>query len=192
MNWGAVIVGVALIAQAPALVPVGSFHVPPGESRVEFVMHDNRGGFIGATDRVEVATGVRRTDPDQYEGTVDARIDARAISTGVGLRDSQMRRDFLSTDRFPFITFKGTVSVSERAAVSAGPIKALLRGRLTIRDVTRDVEIPVDVTALADEYRASGEVTIKLSEYGIAAPKFLIFSAEDPVTIKLRIRLRHV
>ena len=82
--------------------------------------------------------------------------------------------------------------VFETAAVSAGPIKAVLRGRLTIRDVTRDVEIPVEVTALADEYRASGEVTIKLSEYGIATPKFLIFAAEDPVTIKLRIRLRHV
>jgi polyisoprenoid-binding protein YceI len=177
-----------IIAQVLTLLPVGAFRIEPGDSRIEFVMRDNRGGFTGSTDRVDGSVIVRRTEASLYEAAVDARVDARALTTGIGIRDGQMRRDFLQTDRFPFITFKGTVSVPELAA--AGLIHTGLRGSLTIRDVTRDLEMPVEITALADEYRASGEVTVRLTQFGISIPKFLIFVAEDPVLIRVRIRLR--
>lgn len=184
------IVAAVLLVQAPSLLPLGTFRIEAGEGRVEFVMRDNRGGFTGTTDRVEGTLSVRRSDPDTYEAVVEARVDARAITTGIGARDGQMRRDFLQTARFPFISFKGTATSRERAA--AGPFRVPVKGTLTIRDVTRDVELPMDVTALADEYRASGEVTVRLSEFGIPIPRFLIFAAEDPVTIRLRVRLRRV
>jgi polyisoprenoid-binding protein YceI len=182
------LVAAVIIAQVPTLLPVGAFRIEPGDSKVEFVMRDNRGGFTGTTDRVEGPATVRRTDANLYEATIDARIDARTLTTGVGLRDGQMRRDFLQTDKFPFITFKGAASVPELAA--AGTIHTRLRGSLTIRDVTREVDLPIEITALADEYRASGEVTIRLTDFGIPIPKFLIFVAEDPVLVKLRVKLR--
>jgi polyisoprenoid-binding protein YceI len=177
-----------LIAQGPAVLPVGAFRIEPGDSQVEFVMRDTRGGFTGLTDRVDGTAIVRQVDGDSFAATVEARVDSRALVTGNRIRDGQMRRDFLHTDRFPYITFKGT-------ATSQGPVtrplmRALLRGGLTIRDVTREVEMPVEVTALADEYRARGEVVVRLSEYGIPLPRFLIFVAEDPVTIRFRVRLR--
>ncbi len=180
-------VAAVLIAQAPALLPVGAFHIEPGDSRVEFVMRDNRGGFTGTTDRVEGIVTIRKTDADVYEAAIDARVDARTLQTGVGLRDGQMRRDFLQTGRFPFITFKGTTTAPERAT---GTIRARLRGSLTIRDTTREVDFPIDIMALADEYRATGEVTVRLTEFGIPIPRMLIFVAEDPVLVRLRVRLK--
>jgi polyisoprenoid-binding protein YceI len=65
-----------------------------------------------------------------------------------------------------------------------------MRGSLTIREVTREIDMPLEVIALADEYRATGEVTIRLTELGIPIPRFLIFVAEDPVLVRLRIRLK--
>jgi polyisoprenoid-binding protein YceI len=181
------IVAVLIAVQAPALLPVGTFRVGPEESRVEFVMRDNRGGFTGATDRVEGTAAVRQIDAERYEAVVEARIDARTLRTGVGVRDGQMRRDFLQTDRFPFITFRGTGQAGER--VTAGSIRVPIRGTLTIRDVAREVEIPADVIALADEYRVTGEFTVRLTEFGIPIPRFLIFAAEDPVEVALAVRL---
>ncbi|MGQ0569441.1 MAG: YceI family protein [Armatimonadota bacterium] len=182
------LIGAIIIAQGPAILPVGSFRIEPGDSKIEFVMRDNRGGFTGSTDRVEGTATVRRLDGDVYEAAVDARVDARTLTTGSGMRDGQMRRDFLQTDRFPFITFKGAATARER--LSAGPIRAQLRGNLTIREATREVDMPIEVTALAEEFRAAGEVTIRLTEYGIPIPRFLIFVAEDPVVVRLRIRMR--
>ena len=177
----------AVLAQATSLLPIGTFSIMPGESRVEFVMRDNRGGFTGITDRVE-GTVIIRGEAETFTATVDGRIDARTLVTGNGMRDAQMRRDFLRTEQFPFVTFKGTATNRDRAIATM--IRVLMKGQLTIRDATRDIEMPLDVTALADEYRASGEVVIKMSEYGIPIPRFLIFAAEDPVTVRLRVRLR--
>lgn len=177
-----------LLTQAPALLPLGVFRVEPADSRVEFVMRDNRGGFTGATDRVEGTATVRAADGETFAAAVEARVDARALTTGIGLRDRQLRLDFLRTDQHPFITFRGTAVLRDRPTAST--MRATLRGTLTIRETSREVEIPLEVIALADEYRASGEVTIRLTEFGIAIPRFLIFVAEDPVLVRLRVRLR--
>ncbi len=176
-----------ILAQAPALLPVGVFRIEAGESRVEFVMRDNRGGFTGATDRVEGTVTVRG-EGEAFTATVEARVDARTIVTGNGMRDGQMRRDFLRTDQFQYVTFKGTAT--NRSPATATTIRVVMKGQLTIRDATREIEMPLDVTALADEYRASGEVVVKMTEYGIPIPRFLIFVAEDPVTVRLRVRLK--
>ncbi len=179
-----------LIAQVPALVPVGAFRIEPGDPRpaVEFVMRDNRGGFTGTTDRIEGSVTVRAGEGETVIATVEGRIDARMLMTGNGMRDGQMRRDFLRTDQHPFITFRGTAAPRDR--LTASTIRAVLRGSLTIHETTREIEMPLEVVALADDYRATGEVTIRLTEYGIPIPRFLIFVAEDPVVVRLRIRLR--
>jgi polyisoprenoid-binding protein YceI len=182
------VAGALIVVQAPAILPVGIFRIDPAESRVEFMMRDNRGGFTGSTDQLGGTATVAASDAESFTATVDARVDARTLHTGNGVRDAQMRRDFLQTDRYPFITFRGSIASPQRPG--AGPMRAVLRGALTIRDTTRDVEIPLSIVALAEEYRATGEVLVRLSEFGIPIPRFLIFVAEDPVTVKVRVRLR--
>ena len=182
------LVAALIVAQLPAILPVGTFRIEPADSRVEFVVRDNRGGFTGTADRVEGSATVTQGDSENFAAAVEGRIDARTLTTGVGLRDGQMRRDFLQTDRFPFITFRGSAATRERPTGST--IRAVLRGTLTIRETTREIEMPLAVVALADEYRATGEVTIRLTEFGIPIPRFLIFVAEDPVLVRVRVRLR--
>ncbi|MGH2405713.1 MAG: YceI family protein, partial [bacterium] len=154
---------------------------------VEFVMRDNRGGFTGSTDRVE-GTVTIRAEGDGVVAAIEGRIDARTLVTGNGMRDGQMRRDFLRTDQYQFIMFRGTAT--PRGSLTASLIRATMRGTLTIRDVTREIEMPLEIVALTDDYRASGEVTVRMTEFGIPIPRFLIFVAEDPVVVRLRVRLR--
>ncbi len=177
----------AVAAVVLGLLPVGTFVLDPAASAVTFVVRDNRGGFRGEARRVEATVRVEET-ADGFAAAVEARIDARSLTTGLGLRDAQMHRDFLQSDRYPAITFRGT-------AVPAGPVtglsfRVLVRGRLTIRDVSREVEFPAQVVALRDAYLAEGTVTVRMTDYGIPIPRFLIFVAEDPVEVTLRLRLR--
>lgn len=176
----------SLLLAATSLIPLGTFGLDDGQSRVEFHVRDNRGGFTGVARDVDARIVVREQD-DSFSGQVDVRIDARTMTTGVGVRDRQMRQDFLHTDRFPAITFRGTALPRARPGALAFP--AVLRGDLTIKDVTREVEIPLRVTALADSYLAEGQVTVRMTDFRIPIPRFLVFVAEDPVQISLRIRL---
>lgn len=179
--------GALFVAAALALVPIGTFEIDRSASRVEFFVKDNRGGFTGIVRSLSAAATVREQG-NSFVGDVEVQIDARTITTGIGMRDGQMRRDFLETDRFPFITFRGSVAPADR--IGALPFRAIMRGLLTIKQTSREVEIPVRVTALRDTYLAEGQVTIKMSDYRIPIPRFLIFVAEDPVTITLKVRFQ--
>lgn len=175
-----------LVLAAASLLPVGSFALDDEKSRVEFHVRDNRGGFTGVARDVDAHVVVREQG-DAFTADVEVRVDARTMTTGIAVRDRQMRRDFLATDRFPTITFRGTAVPRSRPGALA--FQAVLRGSLTIKDVTRDVEIPLRVTALADSYLAEGQGTVRMSDFRIPIPRFLVFVAEDPVEITLKVAL---
>ena len=177
---------VGLVLAATSLLPLGAFALDDQRSRVEFHVRDNRSGFMGVARDVDTRVVVREHN-DAFTADVEVRIDARTMTTGIGVRDRQMRRDFLATDRFPTITFRGTAVPTARPGALAFPV--VLRGDLTMRDVAKDVEIPLRVTALADSYLAEGPLTVRMSEFRIPIPRFLVFVAEDPVEISLKVRL---
>ena len=78
-------------------------------------------------------------DPENpTQSSADVAIDAAAIWTGQPQRDAHLRSaDFLDVENHPRITFKGNqVEV-------AGARDYILRGALTIRGVSREVELNV-------------------------------------------------
>lgn len=175
--------------QGVVLLPIGIFEIVPGDSSVTFSVPDNRGGFTGRTTKI---TGRIMVTPQQngeaYVAQIDAMIDTSSITTGDGTRDASMRSTYLSTGQFPSMKFKGTVSAQPGLAVR--PFAATVHGQLTIRDVTRDAEFPAKVTALAREFLADAETTVRMADYGIPYPRAFIFVARDPVTVTLHIRAR--
>jgi polyisoprenoid-binding protein YceI len=175
-----------LVAAALSLLPTGPFALDPSASHVEFFVKDNRGGFRGVAPDVRTSAMVREVD-GTFAAAVEVQIDTRSITTGSGLRDSQMRREFLITDRFPVITLRGTVMPIEPVTKIA--FRAIVQGQLTIKDVTRGIEFPVRVIALRDSYLVDGQVTVKMTDFHIPIPRFLIFVAEDPVDVTVRVRL---
>jgi polyisoprenoid-binding protein YceI len=81
--------------------------------------------------------------------------------------DTELRDIVLEPDKYPEITFRSTdVSVEPRG----GDLFALkLGGDLTLRGVTRHVNIPVEVTLRGDELRARGEFDIKRGDFKVPA-----------------------
>ncbi len=81
--------------------------------------------------------------------------------------DGELRDIVLEPDKYPEITFKSTdVSVEPRG----GDLFALkLGGDLTLRGVTRHVNIPAEVTLRGDELRARGEFDIKRGDFKVPA-----------------------
>jgi polyisoprenoid-binding protein YceI len=171
------------------LLPVGTFEIVPGDSSVTFAVLDNRGGFSGRTTRVTGRVVVEaRGDGDEYVAAVTAAIDTASITTGSSIRDASMRSTFLRTGEFPTITFEGTVSA--RPGLGVHPFPAAARGQLTIRALTREIEFPATVVALARDYLADAVTTVRMADYEIPYPQFFIFVARDPVTVTLHIHAR--
>jgi polyisoprenoid-binding protein YceI len=77
---------------------------------------------------------------------VELRIKAASIDTGDAKRDGHLRSsDFLDAEKYPVITFKSTKI--ERK----GNNDWLARGDLSIRDVTKPVDVTVETLGLVED-----------------------------------------
>ncbi len=76
----------------------------------------------------------------------------------------RMRQEVLDTDQYPEIVYE----CSRLTASGTGDrYWAVLKGELTLCGVTRAVPVSVKVSISADILRASGEVTLRQSDFGI-------------------------
>ena len=123
----------------------GTWVFDTSHSSVEFVarhlmVSKVRGGFTTFSGTVEVADSVT-------DSTIEVTIDAASFTSGDENRDAHVRgEDFLDVERFPQLVFRGS-----------GPRQSgagwVLPGELTIRDVTRPVELEVEALGvLADPW----------------------------------------
>ena len=143
----------------------GTWVFDTSHSSVEFVarhlmVSKVRGGFGTFSGTVQVAEPIT-------DSTVEVVIDAASFTSGDENRDAHVRgEDFLDVERFPQIVFRGS-----------GPRQSgagwVLPGELTIRDVTRPVELEVEALGvLADPWgnekaALSATTEIDREEFGV-------------------------
>jgi polyisoprenoid-binding protein YceI len=144
----------------------GTWNLDPSHTRIGFsakhaMVATVRGSF-GVFDGTLVLDGER---PENSTATVS--IDAASIDSGSPDRDGHLRSgDFLDVEAFPTLTF-----ASREVRVDGEDF--VLVGDLTIKDVTRPVEIEVETEGIvADPWgntRAgfTGEATINRKDFGL-------------------------
>jgi polyisoprenoid-binding protein YceI len=118
---------------------------------------------------------------------IDIRIDARAVSANNRDVDSLMKGpNFLDVQKFPEARFVST-------SISGGGDRYQARGKLTIRDITRDVVLPFTL-AIADDPAqpgrirgsARGRLVIKRLDYGVGQNEWAATGqVADEVTVDL-------
>jgi len=91
-----------------------------------------------------------------------ASIDPNTVNSGVGLRNTHLRNDeqFLNTKKYPEIRF------SSRKIVKS-PDGYLLTGDLTLKGITKSIEIPFTFSPAGNTGIFKGRFTIKRLDYQI-------------------------
>jgi polyisoprenoid-binding protein YceI len=144
----------------------GTWTIDPAHTVVSFavrhLMSQVRGTFSDVSGQIV-------TSPGPSASTATATIGISSVSTGNQMRDNHLRSaDFFDVERYPAILF-----ASRALRPAAG--SWVLSGELTIRDVTRPVDLDVeflgsDPTGLQGEPRIgfSASGTIRRRDFGIA------------------------
>ncbi|MEU8394232.1 YceI family protein [Nonomuraea sp. NPDC048892] len=115
----------------------GTYNLDVAHTSIGFVVkHMMVSKVRGRFEKFEGAVTIAE---NPLESTAELTIQTESITTGVADRDGHLRSDdFLSVEKFPTITFKST-----RVAGHKGDEFTVV-GDLTIRDVTREVELKVE------------------------------------------------
>ncbi len=114
-----------------------SWKIDPSHSEVTFsVRHMMISNVRGRFEKFTGVVDFNESDPAQ--SIVDVQIEAASISTRDAQRDAHLRSpDFFNAEAFPYLTFK-----SKRIELVDAE-NGRIYGDLTIRDITREVELDV-------------------------------------------------
>lgn len=161
------VAGVSTTPGVPALEGwvAGTWTIDPAHTTAGFAVRHLMSKVRGTFSEV---SGQIVTGPEPSRCTTTATIAVSSVSTGNEMRDNHLRSaDFFDAERYPAMTFASTALRS----VDGGWV---LSGDLTIRDVTRSVDLEVeflgiDPSGLQGETRIgfSAKGTIRRSDFGI-------------------------
>ena len=122
---------------------------------------------------------IRFDEKDLPGSTISATVDAATVSTGIDLRNRDLRKkeEWLDTDKYPQISFKST-----KIEKTAQGYKAV--GELTLKGTTHPVEIPFTFATTGNTGTFKGGFTIHREDYKVGHPGGSVGST---VTIELAI-----
>ena len=118
-------------------------------------------------------------DPQQPgAGKITATVDATTIDTGMGMRDKHLRSDdYFDVAQHPEIRMEST-SIKKR-----GPNRYTGTFNLTIRGVTKQVEVPFTVRQQNGQQVFSGEFTINRRNFEVGGGSLLL---SDQATVSIK------
>lgn len=182
------LLAVLLFARPAIAAPDDVWAIDPRASTLAFTA-SQVGAFVNG--RFPAWTGEIFLDPSALTAArIDIRIQTPAATTSSRDIDSLLRgASFLDVQRFPEARFIAN------SVVRAGGDRYEARGKLTIRDVTRDAVLPFTLTLTDDPSRpgslratARGRLLIKRLDYGVGQGEWSATGqVADDVTIDVSV-----
>jgi polyisoprenoid-binding protein YceI len=146
---------------------IDASHTSTEFSVKHMVITNVKGGFA------DISGVIMYDEKDVSKSSVDVTIKTASISTNNDKRDDHLRSaDFFDAENYPDITFKSK-------SVSKTDAGMLMTGTLTIKDTSKEVTIPFEITGkVTDPWGSSrigaeGKLTIDRREYGLTWNKAL-------------------
>ena len=163
------------------------------ESKINFDISTNIHPVKAVAEKFKGYMNIKSADEkniDSVEGLLE--IDATSIITHIALCDTRMQKETLSTDKYPKISFKvNKVILVSNKIETDNTIFIKLVGPLSIRDVSKKVEIPVKVTILPDKSSAmvEGKYNLNFSDFNVPDPSVLIAKVEPILSLSFKLKV---
>jgi polyisoprenoid-binding protein YceI len=137
----------------------------------------------GKSTALHAEVAMRRTPDGLQLERIEASMPVMSLVTGMNLRDEHMRKYIFTTPegKTPDLRFEG-----ENTACPAGKETVCqVSGNLSIRGVAHAFTLPVRIKDDGTQFKATGDGTVKLSDYGIEQPSQLGVKSTNEVHLHL-------
>jgi polyisoprenoid-binding protein YceI len=154
-------------APQTAEIAGGTWTIDTNHSLIEFAALHNTIAYVKG--RFQKFSGtIQVDDQDLLKSTVDLTIDTKSLNSQAvpGREDLIHGEDMLDTNKFPEISFKS------KRIQQKGANDFVINGDLTMRGVTKDVQVPLTFNGLVTTRMGpaagfSGNLTLKLSDFQV-------------------------
>jgi polyisoprenoid-binding protein YceI len=141
----------------------GNWKADTTSAKVNFTVKGLFGTVHGSFSGLQAT--IQFNEKDLAGSSVSASVEAKTVSTGISLRNSDLRNkeEWFNTDKYPRISFR-----SKKIEKTANGYKAL--GDLTIKGITKPAEIPFTFTGKDATGLFKGQFTIQRADYKLGKP----------------------
>lgn len=156
---------------------IATWKADPSKAKVQFSVKGPFGTVHGSFTGLKAEIQFDEQHPEN--GKISASIDPNTVSTGIGLRNHDLKNEekWFNIAKYPTISFHTT-----RITKSSNGFEAT--GDLTMKGVTRAVHIPFTFSPSGNSGVFKGEIVINREDFGIGNKGG---SVGDDVTISLDI-----
>ncbi len=124
-------------------------------------------------------------------------VDLNNLKTGIALRDEHLgSSNWLNTEKFPNATFMltGITDASSTKLEDAKKVKAILHGKFSVHGVTKDTNVPAELTYFKENERTKAKIkgnilkvkasfNFNLGDYGINIPNMVVGKVDDNIKV---------
>lgn len=137
------------------------------ETKVEFMIKNFGVHVSGSFSEVEIISFIDMSDLES--SYINAVIEVGSINTGNVKRDKHLLKDdFFNTDRFPILKLKST----KIEKISETNFK--LEGKLTIKNTTRMISIPLEVVENDNSLLIKSNFIISRKDYNVGGNMWVL------------------
>ncbi len=153
-------------------------------TKVSFVV-DSTWHTVNGTTKDLSGSVVLKDKHDPLSIVVDLKIQVKTFDTDWDSRD-EMLQECMASETYPVASFTSTrLSENCKPAIIdiSGKCSGTLTGIITMRDVSKEVALPVSITKEQNSYLISGSLPVTWADYNIEDPSILIAKLDPIVTI---------
>jgi polyisoprenoid-binding protein YceI len=137
------------------------------------------------TGAFHLQSGSIQFDPKSPNMSGSVVVLAGSGNTGNGSRDKRMNKEILKVDQFATVTFEPKTYTGVLAPSGDSTLQA--SGTFTLLGVPRQITIPIQVHIEGAAATAKAHFVLPYMEWGVKNPSFLIWKADNDVTIDLNL-----
>jgi len=171
---------ICILAFATTGNAIDHWNADASKAKIKFSVDGPFGTVHGSFSGLKAA--IRFSAKDLAGSAISASIDAKTVSTGISLRNSDLRKKemWLNTGKYPVISFKSTKIEKTAAGFKVS-------GNLTLKATTRPIEIPFTFTPSGTAGIFRGKFSINREDYAVgkkggSVGKIISISLEIPVS----------
>ena len=180
---------VTLALCGAAAAQATSFVVEPGGKNV--VQFESKAPMETVTGKTQQVHGRVDLDPANLGDSIQVRVevDLASLDTGNDMRNKHMRENHLHTAEYPQAVFRGgkVLKPSQSALAGGEKVTGTIAGLLSLHGVERPIEASMELvySPQTGELHVTSRFQVKLSDYRIRRPKFLVMRLDEVQRIQI-------
>jgi polyisoprenoid-binding protein YceI len=164
---------------------------PSGSAQTSYITRAGTITFYSSAPLEDIEAVNNRVQAvlDNSSGEIAVRLRIEDFNFRMALMQRHFNERFMHSDQYPEASLKGFIEDFDNISLQDKPESVRVRGSLTIRGITREVDITGTISSSGPHLICNATFPVRVADYDIEIPRLLIRNIAEVVEVTVNLRL---